>query len=298
MNTNIEKQQRYIQSADVTLSIYEWGTAADNRETLVFIHGYPDEAQIWDELASLLKSDFHIVTYDVRGTGLSGTPLSDAGYHMDYLISDLKTVIEQTSPQQPVHLIGHDLGALQGWEAILDDKLKPYIKSYTALAPSIDHAGMWFKENLNSKELARKFAAIKQMISSSYMLFFNIPIIPELSWYLGLSKIWPQVVSQLEGKKVNPHPHQLKNAVRGLGFYRLNLFKPLINSKKRYTSVPVHVLSMTKDRFVPQHIVDKQDRWVNSSFTRTDIHAGHWGIASHPDLIAMPIRNYIQKLTA
>lgn len=298
MNTNIEKQQRYIQSADVTLSIYEWGTAADNRETLVFIHGYPDEAQIWDELASLLKSDFHIVTYDVRGTGLSGTPLSEAGYHMDYLISDLKAVIEQTSPQQPVHLIGHDLGALQGWEAILDDKLKPYVKSYTALAPSIDHAGMWFKENLNSKELARQFAAIKQMISSSYMLFFNIPIIPELSWYLGLSKIWPQVVSQLEGKKVRPHPNQLKNAVRGLGFYRLNLFKSLINSKKRYTSVPVHVLSMTKDRFVPQHIVDKQDRWVNSSFTRTDIQAGHWGIASHPDLIAAPIRNYIQKLTA
>lgn len=298
MNTNIEKQQRYIQSADVTLSIYEWGTATDHNETLVFIHGYPDEAQIWDELASLLKSDFHIVTYDVRGTGLSGAPLSEAGYHMSYLISDLKAVIEQTSPQQPVHLIGHDLGALQGWEAILDDKLKPYIKSYTALAPSIDHAGIWFKENLNSKEPARKLAAIKQMISSSYMLFFNIPIIPELSWYLGLSKIWPQVVSQLEGKKITPHPNQLKNAIRGLGFYRLNLFKSLINSKKRYTSIPVHVLSMTKDRFVPQHIVDKQDRWVNSSFTRTDIHAGHWGIASHPDLIAIPIRNYIQKLSA
>jgi len=30
----------------------------------------------------------------------------------------------------------------------------------------------------------------------------------------------------------------------------------------------------------------------------SDIHAGHWGIASHPDLIALPIRNYIQKLTA
>jgi len=298
MNTNIEKQQRYIQSADVTLSIYEWGIAADHNETLVFIHGYPDEAQIWDELASLLKSDFHIVTYDVRGTGLSGTPLSEAGYQMDYLISDLKAVIEQTSPDRPVHLVGHDLGALQGWEAILDDKLKPYIKSYTALAPSIDHVGIWFKENLNSKDPMKMFAAVKQMISSSYMLFFNVPLIPELSWYLGLAKVWPQVVSQLEGKKVTAHSNQLKNGIHGLGFYRLNLFKPLLNAQKRYTSVPIHVVSMTKDRFVPQHIVDKQDRWVNSSFTRTDIPLGHWGIASHPDLIAMPIRKYIQKLTA
>lgn len=298
MNTNIEKQQRYIQAADVTLSVYEWGKSTADRETLVFIHGYPDEAQVWDELASLLKSDFHIVTYDVRGTGLSGKPLSEAGYHMDYLVSDLKEVIQQTSPNQPVHLIGHDLGALQGWAAVLDDKLKDYIKSYTALAPSVDHVGIWFKENLNSKEPAKMFAAVKQMVSSSYMLFFNIPIIPELSWYLGLSKIWPQVVSQLEGKKIARHPNQLKNGIRGLGFYRLNLFKPLLNAQKRYTSVPIHVLSMTKDRFVPQHIVDKQDRWVNSSFTRTDIPLGHWGIASHPDLVATPIRNYIQKLTA
>lgn len=298
MNTNVEKQQRYIQSADVTLSVYEWGQSSADRETLVFIHGYPDEAQIWDELASLLKSDFHIVTYDVRGTGLSGAPLSEAGYQMDYLISDLKAVIEQTSPDRPVHLVGHDLGALQGWEAILDDKLKPYIKSYTALAPSIDHVGIWFKENLNSKDPMKMFAAVKQMISSSYMLFFNVPLIPELSWYLGLAKVWPQVVSQLEGKKVTAHSNQLKNGIHGLGFYRLNLFKPLLNAQKRYTSVPIHVVSMTKDRFVPQHIVDKQDRWVNSSFTRTDIPLDHWGIASHPDLIAMPIRKYIQKLTA
>jgi len=298
MNTTIEKQQRYIQSADVTLSIYEWGQTSVGRETLVFIHGYPDEAQIWDELASLLKSDFHIVTYDVRGTGLSGTPLSEAGYHMDYLVSDIKEVIQQTSPNRPVHLIGHDLGALQGWEAVLDDKLKNHIKSYTALAPSVDHVGIWLKENITSKHPARILAAMKQMISSSYMLFFNMPVIPELSWYAGLAKVWPQVVSQLEGKKVAAHPNQLKNGIHGLGFYRLNLFKPLLNAQKRYTSVPIHVLSMTKDRFVPQHIVDKQDRWVNSSFTRTDIHAGHWGIASHPDLIAVPIRNYIQNLSA
>jgi len=298
MNTNIEKQQRYIQAVDVTLSVYEWGQASEERETLVFIHGYPDEAQVWDKLASLLKADFHIVSYDVRGTGLSGQPLSEEGYHMDYLISDLKEVIQQTSPNQPIHLIGHDLGALQGWEAVLDNKLKDYIKSYTALAPSIDHVGIWFKEHINSKHPAQVFAAMKQMISSSYMLFFNIPFIPELSWHLVLGKAWPQVVSQLEGKKVESHPHQLRNGIHGLGFYRLNLFKPLLNARKRYTSVPVHFLSMTKDRFVPQHLVDKQERWVSSSFTRTDIPLGHWGIASHPDLIAAPIRNYIQKLTA
>ena len=213
MNTTNEKQQRYIQSADVTLSIYEWGQTSVGRETLVFIHGYPDEAQIWDELASLLKSDFHIVTYDVRGTGLSGTPLSEAGYHMDYLVSDIKEVIQQTSPNRPVHLIGHDLGALQGWEAVLDDKLKNHIKSYTALAPSVDHVGIWLKENITSKHPARILAAMKQMISSSYMLFFNMPVIPELSWYAGLAKVWPQVVSQLEGKKVAAHPNQLKNGI-------------------------------------------------------------------------------------
>lgn len=289
-----EKIQTFVNSNGVQLSVYEWGKSSSHSDTIVFIHGYPDDAAVWDPIAEHLALRHHIVTYDVRGTGLSSEPDSNKDYAFEYLISDLSHVIQQTSPNKKVHLVGHDWGALQGWEAVFDQNLQEKIQTYTALAPSLDHAGLWFHQHLRSLKLGKQLIAVKQLLSSSYMAFFNFPIIPELSWKMGLAKRWPTLLANLEKIEVESSAHQLRNGINGLELYRKNLFNQLVFPQSRKTSVPVHLLAMILDPFVPQHMFLGLEKSTNAQFQRTNIEAGHWGILSQPKLISEAIANFIQ----
>lgn len=298
MINDIKKTQTFIDAGDVRLSIYEWNNKSSNLDTIVFIHGYPDDASVWDQIAGQLASTHHIVTYDVRGTGLSTAPVSRKGYAFKYLISDLDHVIHHVSPGKKIHLVGHDWGALQGWEAIFDPSLQAKIHSYTALAPSLDHVGAWFHQKLRSLQPRQQFSAVKQLLSSGYMAFFNLPVLPELSWKIALAKHWPSVLTSLEKVQIETSSHQLRNGVNGLELYRKNLFNKLITPKKRKSSVPVHLLAMTNDPFVPQQLLVDVDKSTDAIFQRTDIKAGHWGILSQPQRIAEPIANFIENFNS
>lgn len=59
----------------------------DNAPTIIFIHGFPLNLTMWDKQVELLKTDFRVITYDIRGHGES-----DAGneaFSIDLFVSDL-----------------------------------------------------------------------------------------------------------------------------------------------------------------------------------------------------------------
>lgn len=288
------KTQKMIMADDVQLSVYEWGESSPELETIILIHGYPDDASVWDKMAAKLSHNFHVVSYDVRGTGNSTAPISSKGYEFQYLLSDLNYVISQVSPKRKVHLLGRDWGALQGWEAVFDHDLQTKIQSYTALAPGLDHVGTWFRQHLLSLQPQQQWKAIKQMISSSYMGFFNLPILPELSWNAFLNKHWTKLLSKIEDQQLqHSSSHQLRNGINGLELYRKNLFSSLISQKHRITQVPVHVLSMRHDPFVPQHFLLGIEDTVDGLYKNTEIEAGHWGILTKIELFIEPISTFI-----
>jgi len=298
MNTNNNKlkTQKLIDAGDIQLSVYEWGKSSIRKETVVLIHGYPDDASVWDKMAEILAETFHVVSYDVRGTGLSTAPISSKGYKFEYLLSDLNYVLDHVSPKRKVHLVGHDWGALQGWEAVFDPHLQQKIQSYTTLAPSLDHVGGWFQQHFFSFKPKQQWKAVKQLLSSSYMGFFSLPILPELSWKTALIHTWPKIISRLENIQVDIQPNLLRNGISGLELYRANLIASLLFPKSRTTNVPVHLLSMTGDPFVPQHMLENLNRDVDAQFERTDIDAGHWGILSKAELIVDSISKFILDL--
>jgi pimeloyl-ACP methyl ester carboxylesterase len=283
------KQQMTIDRDGVTLALYQWRHADVSCPTIVLVHGYPDSATAWDSVAKQLAQAFHVVSYDVRGTGLSSAPSGNRAYDFQELVADLAAVIAAVSPERPVHLVGHDWGALQAWEAVLDDKLKSQIASYTALAPGLDHVGNWFQQQWQA---GRYGNAIKQAVGSAYMGLFQLPLLPELTWRAGLDKLWPNVVGRLEDAVINRSPSQYKDASNGLALYRQNLLKPLLRPQARYTTIPVHLLVMTKDPFVPKHLFAGTEQWVQQ-LERTEVAAGHWGILSQPHAVAAAIGKYV-----
>ncbi|WHP07727.1 alpha/beta fold hydrolase (plasmid) [Acinetobacter corruptisaponis] len=288
----LEKNKVYVNSGNICLAAYHWDKLDSKKESIVLIHGYPDSAEVWEDVAQHLKSDFNVIAYDVRGTGLSDIPATTQEYDFEYLVQDLSAVIAKLSPNKPIHLVGHDWGALQAWEAVLGDRLKDQVASYIAMAPSADHVGWWFKRQWAEK---RYLSVIKRMVSSGYMPMLRLPVLPEFTWRLGLDKVWPKAVGFLEKTQVSANSTQVRNAISGLGLYRQNLLTRLYEPTSRKTSIPVYMLLMNQDPFVPVSLSLGMQEWADH-VEYDEVTAGHWGILSQPQAVAEKIKGFVNKL--
>ncbi len=125
---------------DVVLAVESRGVA--DAPTVVLVHGFPDSSRVWDEVAERLASTFHVVTYDVRGAGRSTAPRHRSGYRLERLADDLVAVADAVSPDAPVHVVGHDWGAIQAFEAATSPAHAPRLASFTCVSgASFDHVG-------------------------------------------------------------------------------------------------------------------------------------------------------------
>ncbi|MGX6448883.1 alpha/beta fold hydrolase, partial [Patulibacter sp. S7RM1-6] len=108
--------RRRVTSADGTsLAVREHGDPS--RPTVLLVHGYPDTSALWEGVIALLEDDLHVVAHDVRGAGESDRPRGLGPYALRHLAEDVRAVADAVAPGRRVHLVGHDWGALQGWEA-------------------------------------------------------------------------------------------------------------------------------------------------------------------------------------
>lgn len=119
-------------SPSITLNTRIWGKDK-HLPTIIMVHGFPDNSLIWQKIAERLSPLFNVVAYDVRGAGGSSIPQHTADYKLKHLIDDLEAVINHISPQQKVHLVGHDWGSIQCWEAVTSPHLHSKIASFTSI---------------------------------------------------------------------------------------------------------------------------------------------------------------------
>src|SRR5690606_41343842 len=135
-------QRLRIQGDGIELAAYRWGNA--DGPPLLLVHGYPDSHEVWLPLVRELAADYQIIAYDARGFGASDIPRKRLDYHLVKLANDLEAVIKALSPDQPVHLVAHDWGSIQAWEAVTEPRIQPLLASYTSISgPCLDHVGHW-----------------------------------------------------------------------------------------------------------------------------------------------------------
>lgn len=91
----------------VGYEISEWGDKA--HPLIVYLHGWGDCAATFQFVVDQLSHDWFVVAPDWRGFGGSVTD-AQAYWFPDYL-ADLDQMLAAYSPDEPVRLIGHSMGA-------------------------------------------------------------------------------------------------------------------------------------------------------------------------------------------
>ena len=83
----------------------EWST---DGVPLVLVHGFGNEAHIWDDFAPLLAPHYRVIAIDQRGHGDSAHD-AELRYDYEYLVADLEAVTKALGIDRLV-LVGHSLG--------------------------------------------------------------------------------------------------------------------------------------------------------------------------------------------
>ncbi|WP_116138570.1 alpha/beta fold hydrolase [Trinickia diaoshuihuensis] len=283
-----------VRSGDVTLAVYASGPP--DAPCVVLVHGYPDSARVWDAVRARLDARFRVIAYDVRGAGASSAPRTVAGYRLEQLAGDLAAVTKATCGTRPFHLVGHDWGSVQSWEAVTSPAFEGRIVSFTSISgPSLDYAGVLLREGDRWKSARALLQSMRQMLQSSYIYFFLLPRLPELAWRALWAPTWPAWLRATEGLKTTPDPDLLRNAIDGLGLYRANFVQRIRKPRARAAHAPVQFIVPMRDRYVGPSLSIGLDRWLGPH-RRIELDAAHWVLLSHADIVAQSITEFANDL--
>ena len=274
-----------IDAGDVKLAVVQRGDPA--QPTVLLVHGYPDTSGVWDELAERLAGRFHVVAYDVRGAGASTAPGSTEGYAFARLIADLETVITEVSPDRPVHLVGHDWGSLQCWEAVSTPRLAGRVASFTSMCgPSVDQATAWLRRRARNGP-GGVAALASQLAKSWYIGFFQLPLLPELAWRGGLGRRWGKMLaaSGVPPRPGHPADTIVQDAVNGISLYRANMMNRMTRPHPSKVDIPVQVVIATRDRFIAEQTQLSAKGYVPRLWLRRT-RAPHWVPRTHAAQLA------------
>ncbi|WP_440712684.1 SDR family oxidoreductase [Gordonia sp. FQ] len=292
-----------VSNDEVEIAVFELdspGSGKAGRPTVILVHGWPDTHHLWDRVAPLLGDDLRVIAYDTRGYGESTRPEHVEAYALTHLADDLFDVIDAVSPGRPVHLLAHDWGSVQTWEAVTRPGAQQRIKSFTSVSgPNLDYLGEWARANLAHPTPGNLARALSQVASSAYTGFFQLPVLPQLFFSaVGSEKLWTEFLHVIEGtprENVSLGDTLKQDMVSGLRFYSANIRQKLAHPDPRPTDVPV--LEVVNDRDIALRPAIYQYTHTHASkLWRKDSPTGHWLPYTKPGYVAATAREFIDLI--
>lgn len=278
----------------VTLGVTEYGDRSARTHALL-VHGFPDDQRMWEPVVEALPSDWHVITYDVRGAGRSTRPAARSAYRTALLVEDLIAVLDATVPPgEKVHLVAHDWGSIAAWDVVAaetwDPRLEGRLASYTSgSGPSLDHLGSV------TETWSGKLRLLPQVLRSWYVWLFQLPWLPELVWRHLQFLLRPAL------RRVDPTTDFLpwgsemgRNAAHGVELYRANVISRIRHPLPWRTSVPVLLVVATRDRWVAPRAVAGLDARCRD-LTRVEVDDGHWWPRTRPEECAKIVTAFVRE---
>jgi pimeloyl-ACP methyl ester carboxylesterase len=133
---------------------------------VILLHGFPEFWYGWrNQLGPLADTGLRVVAPDLRGYGLSDKPEGLDAYRLDVLAEDITGLIEALGYEK-ASLVGHDWGGIIAWAvAALHPERVERLVILNAPYPKISALTLLLHP--------------QQFIKSAYILFFNLPRLPE-----------------------------------------------------------------------------------------------------------------------
>jgi epoxide hydrolase 4 len=255
---------------------------------MLMLHGFPEFWYSWRHQIPEFAKDFKVVAPDLRGYNDSEKPANKSAYVMAEFIQDIKGLIEALGYDRAI-LIGHDWGGMIAWQ---------FAYTYPAMLDrlivlNIPHPAK-FAEGLRTPQ---------QLLKSSYIFFFQLPLLPE--WLIQLND-YKALESAFAGMAVNKNTFSqadidaYKNALakRGaltstLNYYR-NVFQQGITTGEwGVLDVPTLMIWGEDDLPLGKELTYGTEQYVRDFRIRYIPNCSHWVQQEYPELVNQYIREFL-----
>jgi epoxide hydrolase 4 len=134
---------------------------------VILLHGFPENWRAWrKQIGALVDGGLSVWMPDMRGYNWSDRPLAREAYHLRHLVADVAALVDATGCPR-AHIGGHDWGGIVAW-------------TFAGYHPErVDRLVI-----CNAPHLRIYLAKVRsppQLFKSWYVLFFQLPRLPELA---------------------------------------------------------------------------------------------------------------------
>ncbi|NMM11781.1 MAG: alpha/beta fold hydrolase [Polaromonas sp.] len=291
----------------ITLSCRTVG--ARGRPVLLFLHGFPEAAFVWDGLMTYFSQPenggFRCVAPNLRGFEQSSAPSDVAAYRPKQLVKDIAALIDLEGGQIEC-LIAHDWGGAVAWNLAA---AQPDCMKKLAIINS-PHPGTFLRELQHSPT---------QQAASAYMNFLIRPDAEALLAENDFRRLW-EFFTQM-GAVEGPHAW-LTEAVKaryravwtqGLtgpcNYYRASPLRPprpgpphndpaaaavTIPQAMLEIHLPTLVIWAMGDTALPPALLDGLDQFVPEMTLHRVEGATHWIVHEQPELVARYLQQFLR----
>jgi len=273
---------------------FEVDQCGDGDTLALCLHGFPELAFSWRyQLPMLADAGYTAWAPNLRGYGASSRPLGVENYHIDKLMDDVAALID-ASGKTSVVLIAHDWGAIIAWQFAIE-KRRPLEKLVICNVP---HPGPLLKV------LRSGFAQIRK---SWYMLFFQIPRLPEFLLGLRGARAIGEMLRK-SASNVATFPPEVTDVYRqnarqpGALTAMLNYYRALLRGRKAVAArgmpvieVPTLMIWGEDDVALTKASTYGTEQYVRDFRIRYLPRVSHWVQQEAPEQVNAMIRAFLEN---
>jgi pimeloyl-ACP methyl ester carboxylesterase len=278
------------------------------RPVLLFLHGFPEAAFVWDELLEYFAQPEHggyrCVAPNLRGYEQSSAPPEITAYRAKHLVQDLAALIAIESPDQPLAcLVAHDWGGAVAWNLA---NQQPALLQRLAILNS-PHPGTFLRElKINPKQQA----------ASAYMNFLIRPDAEALLAEDDYRRLWDFFLNMGAGPE---HHGWLTETVKEryravwkqgltgpLNYYRASPLRPPqpgdaaasqieLPREMLTIAVPTLVLWGLGDTALPPELIDGLDDYIPQLTLERVPVATHWIVHEQPQRVMASLQRFLSS---
>ena len=274
---------------------------------LVFLHGFPEAAFVWDELLEHFSDRYRCVAPNLRGFEQSSSPTEPEAYRVKHLMADLDALISLVAPTAgaPLEaLIAHDWGGAVAWTFAA---LQPQRVKRLVIINS-PHPATFLRELQHNP---------RQQAASRYMNFLCRPDAEALLAENDFARMWPMLAGMGAANPERVGAGWLTEAVRaqyravwsagltgGCNYYRASPLRPptrpddavmSIEFPPGYVTVtlPTLVVWGEDDTALPIGLLDGLEAFVPDLRLVRVPGATHWIVHERPHFVAAEIERHL-----
>lgn len=277
------------------------------RPVLLFLHGFPEGAFVWDPLLNYFSlaehGGYRCVAPNLRGFEQSSAPPDVSAYRPKHLVQDISALIALAAADQGgtlAALVAHDWGGAVAWN--LANQL-PHLAKRLMIVNS-PHPGTFLRELQHNPA---------QQAASAYMNFLTRPDAEQLLAQDDYRRLWAFFVAPGDAADPAWLTDAVKNQYRavwrhgltgGCNLYRASPLRPPTQNDPAASDVslpnamltvdlPTLVVWAMNDIALPPVLLDGLEHYVSTLSLHTVENASHWILHEQPALIAQQLQGFL-----